>query len=116
MLRLKELRLELGLQSQDVAQKLGISKQAYSNYEGNRREPDVETLCLLADFFGVSIDYLVGRPTIPASAAPREKAILSVMSKLDEHSQKDVISYATFLAAKRERIDIPAEKDEANFA
>ena len=44
-----------------VASELGISQRAYSNYENGTREPDFTTLAKIADHFGVSIDYLLGR-------------------------------------------------------
>lgn len=62
MIRLKELRTNSGLQQKDIASALNISKQSYSNYELGQREPSLETLCALADYFGVSVDYLLGKP------------------------------------------------------
>lgn len=62
MIRLKELRTQNGLQQKEIASALNISKQSYSNYELGQREPSIETLCLLADYFGVSVDYLLGKP------------------------------------------------------
>lgn len=59
--RLRELRYEKKLKQSDVANALGFSGQAISNYESGKREPKVSDLILLADFFDVSIDYLVGR-------------------------------------------------------
>lgn len=61
MKNIKSLRLEKNLSQQTVANYLGITQQAYANYERGVREPDHETLTKLADFFEVSIDYLLGR-------------------------------------------------------
>lgn len=60
--RLATLRSAKGLTHQEVANLLGITRQAYSNYEGGKREPDHKTLKRLAEVFEVSTDYLLGRP------------------------------------------------------
>ena len=59
--RLKELRQSKGLTQRALAERLNISKSAVSMYENGSREPDHETTELIADFFNVDIDYLVGR-------------------------------------------------------
>lgn len=59
--RLRELRLERKLKLSDVGNFLGFSGQAISYYEYGKREPKITELILLADYFNVSIDYLVGR-------------------------------------------------------
>ncbi|MDE7406441.1 MAG: helix-turn-helix domain-containing protein [Clostridiales bacterium] len=61
MNRLKELRREKKLKQVDVATVIGMSMQALSNYENGLREPDFTTLNKLAEYFGVSVDYLLGR-------------------------------------------------------
>lgn len=55
------LRKNIGLTQKDLAERLGISRQAYANYESGNREPDIQTLIKLSSFFDVSIDYLVGK-------------------------------------------------------
>ncbi|MFD2614466.1 helix-turn-helix domain-containing protein [Paenibacillus gansuensis] len=59
--RLSILRTNKKLTHQDMADRLGITRQAYGNYESGKREPDYETLQKLADLFNVSLDYLLGR-------------------------------------------------------
>lgn len=59
--RLVELRKKRDLRQQDVADHLHITRSTYAQYEINRRVPEYATLEKLADFFEVSIDYLVGR-------------------------------------------------------
>ncbi|MFS0576319.1 helix-turn-helix transcriptional regulator [Sporosarcina sp. 179-K 3D1 HS] len=60
--RLKNLRLEAKLTQQDVANKLGITRQAYGYYESekSKREPDHDSTQKLARIFDVSLDYLLG--------------------------------------------------------
>lgn len=59
--RLTLLREQKGLTQDEMAKKLNISRSALSLWEIGKREPNFETLKLLADFFGVSVDYLLGR-------------------------------------------------------
>ncbi len=60
MLKLKELRKMKGLTQQQVADKLNIGRSTYAQYESNSREPDYETLINLANFYEVTVDYLLG--------------------------------------------------------
>ncbi|MGN0796225.1 MAG: helix-turn-helix domain-containing protein [Christensenellales bacterium] len=61
MNKLKELRKEKNLLQKDIAKELNIKNTTYSNWEVGVSEPDIQSLTRLADFFGCSIDYLVGR-------------------------------------------------------
>ena len=58
---LKRLRVNQNLTQDDFAKKINITKAAISNYENGRRLPDYETLELIADYFNVNIDFLMGR-------------------------------------------------------
>ncbi len=60
MNNLKMLRKSDGLTQSQVAQALNIGTQAYSYYERGDREPPLELLCKMADYFNVSVDYLIG--------------------------------------------------------
>ena len=59
--RLRELRQNKGLSQSQLSDALGISKSAISMYELGKREPDLETLEDIADFFNVDINYLLGK-------------------------------------------------------
>ena len=56
----KMLRTELGLGQVELATKLGVSKGIISLWENGLREPNMSSLILIAKFFNVSIDFLVG--------------------------------------------------------
>jgi transcriptional regulator with XRE-family HTH domain len=58
--RLKELRQEKGIGQVELAKKIGVSKGVISFWENGLREPNMHSLILLAQFFEVTIDYLVG--------------------------------------------------------
>lgn len=57
----KSLRIAGGYTQQEMADKLNISRSTIGMYETGAREPDYNTLELIADFFNVDIDYLLGR-------------------------------------------------------
>ncbi|EAC8481852.1 XRE family transcriptional regulator [Listeria monocytogenes] len=59
--RLKQLRKNNNKTQEDISKILGISRGAYSHIENGRNEPDMETIVKLANIFGVSTDYLLGR-------------------------------------------------------
>ena len=62
---LKELRTKKGLKQSDMADFLGITPQAYQRYEYGTSEPNADGYSKLADFYGVSTDYLLGREPPP---------------------------------------------------
>ena len=59
--RLIELRNHRQLAQPVVAKAVGITTRTYQRYEAGEREPTASTLIRMADFYGVTIDYLVGR-------------------------------------------------------
>ncbi len=59
--RLSLLRKERGYTQEWTAGQVQLSLRAYQNYERGDREPVAGTLLTLADFYGVSVDYLLGR-------------------------------------------------------
>lgn len=65
--RLKLLKSQNKLLQKDIAPAIGISLRAYQYYETDTKEPTMSNLIALANFFDVSIDYLVGRTDNPNS-------------------------------------------------
>ena len=61
MMRLKELRTEKGATQKEVAEFICCSPLVYSRYEREEREPDIDALCKLANYFNVTVDYIVCR-------------------------------------------------------
>ena len=59
--RLKKLRIDSGYTQEQLAKKLGITKSRLGMYEIGQRNPDFETLELIADFFNVDMNYLLGK-------------------------------------------------------
>lgn len=58
--RIKEIRKEIGLTQTYVSAETGISQSKLSKYESGELEPNIEQLGILAEFYNISIDYLLG--------------------------------------------------------
>ena len=72
--RMRDLREDADLSQAELAEALGIAQTTYSGYERGFREPSLDMLCQIADFFHTSTDYLLGRtdnPAPPADKSPR---------------------------------------------
>lgn len=93
MNRLKEIRERKGLTQKEVAEFLGRGVGSYANYETSRRDMDTETLMMLAEYFGVTTDYILGRS--------REEELKSKANetKVDELLMKEAIRIAEQIQA-----------------
>lgn len=65
MTNLRKIREEKGVSQAAVAKELGISRQAYNNYELGKREADYETLLKLAEYFETTVEELIKEAEIP---------------------------------------------------
>jgi transcriptional regulator with XRE-family HTH domain len=65
MLRLRELREQSSILQKDLSAELKIGISTLSQYETNKREPDIQTILRIADYFNVSVDYLLGKTDEP---------------------------------------------------
>lgn len=63
--RIIQLKTDRNLLQKDIAAAIGLSVRGYQYYEKGQKEPTLSVLLRLADFFGVSLDYLVGRTDDP---------------------------------------------------
>ena len=70
---IKSYRKSLNLSQEQLAKATGISQQAISFWEQNKRTPNMDDCIILADFFGITLDELVGREHIPTQ---NKKAII----------------------------------------
>lgn len=68
MNRIKELRSERNIKQAELASIVKVSQAALSGYETGKYEADIETYKRIADFFSVSLDYLLGKETVPSNA------------------------------------------------
>lgn len=97
MKNLKIIRKSLNYTQKDVAQKLNIAEPTYSHYESGRYEPNTDTLVKLADFFGCSVDYLLGHQTKNIvyldSLTENQKEAISLIKTLSDRETAKVIGY-----------------------
>lgn len=77
MLKLKETREARGYTQDEIANYLGVSRPTYTRYEQGTRECSFETLKKIADFFDVSIDYLLGREISSNHPDPKVSKLLT---------------------------------------
>ncbi|MCH5193264.1 MAG: helix-turn-helix transcriptional regulator [Oscillospiraceae bacterium] len=91
-LKLKELRSIKGVTQEQIAEKLYCTFQTYSKYENGHRNPPLETLVQLADYFDVTTDYILGRENISAQALTEyEKELIEAARKADDRARKDAL-------------------------
>lgn len=83
--RIRDLREDRDLRQCDLAEHTGIDQRTISNYETGKTLPDAYALIKLADFFGVSIDYLVGRAKYDYYTNKKKiQAIEKIQKQLEE--------------------------------
>lgn len=92
-MKLKELRKENKKSQEEIAKFLNLNQTSYGRYELETSEPTIETLCKLADYYGVSLDYLVGRDFANEFGYlnQEEKAIISSYRKLNSYNKARMI-------------------------
>lgn len=73
---LKGLRKQKKLTQQDVAEIIGVDRVTLARYESGARLPSLEVLIKLADFFEVSVDYLLGRTDSPSAKSENKEPVL----------------------------------------
>ena len=69
----KKARKAANLTQEEVAQKLGLTRAAYTHYEKGTRECPFDTLRKLASIFNVSVDYLLGREVLNMPSIPQDE-------------------------------------------
>lgn len=96
--RLKELRKEFSISQQKLANELGISQQSINKYENHDVEPDISMLKNMAEYFGTTVDYIVGYTDDPAKPidgtvsllSREESALICNYRKLSENEKKSI--------------------------
>ena len=108
--RLRDLRTERGITQQQLADLLHLGRSTVAGYEVKGKQPDNARLCQIADFFGVSVDYLLGQtddraPKEPAPV-PTDPAILEALSYLEGLSGEAMASALRCLQAIKTLDDV----------
>lgn len=99
--RLRELRKANKISQKALGEKIGLSMQSINDIESGRRSTTADKLILIADFFSISLDYLLGRTDIkdmaqnstetPTALTPEEQLLLENYRKLDNVSKGRLI-------------------------
>ncbi len=105
--RLRELRNSKSLTQLELSRQLNISKSNISKYENNTIEPNLEILDKIANFFDVSVDYLLGRVNIKNPYVDKKE-------ETKEPKKDPFDAFETFAAHQKEG-GITNEKDLANM-
>lgn len=85
-IRLRRIREEKGLDQKEAAEKLGMSNVVLNRYEKDKREPDLNTIFTLAQFYGVSIDWLVKGNKLSIPDDPKYAGVEGVLE--EEYARK----------------------------
>ena len=93
MEKLLFLREQLNVTQKAVADYIGLSRQAYAHYEFGDRYPDLKTLCKLADFFVVSVDYLLGRETCNLALSPPPSEYQRIYESQPRETQENILEF-----------------------
>ena len=101
--RLKELRMNNGLKQSDLAKLLSISTSRYGQYETGRRSPDYKLLIQIANFYNVSIDYLLGRTNVINPENIDENDLLAKLNTADSETKASVEQFLNYLLYEKER-------------
>lgn len=121
MERLKQLRTDAGLTQQDVARLLGVERSTYVKYERGQSDPPTATLIRLADYFGVSVDYVIGRDFSLATAGSNglppdllsdEEQLLVMYRSMNQQGKEYILQTMTMAVQTYKKIDSSANLEE----
>ena len=90
-MKLKELRNKENLSQRQLSEKLEIPEQTLYSWENQTRQPNIENLIKLADYYHITIDELVGRPTSLINKmllSERERSIIEKVLAMDLKQQE----------------------------
>lgn len=97
MNRIKSLRQEKGLSQQDLAKLLFVNQTAVSQWERERTNPSTDTAIALANFFNVSVDYLLGcentEPSVSAASHIKIPVLGEVQAGLPMEAVENILDY-----------------------
>lgn len=107
--RLRIYRLKKGISQQKLGILLSVSQQAVGKWEKGIAEPDSLTLNKLANYFGITVDYLLGRTDSPNLATPNEIQGIEIpfsirinMEDLNVDQIEDVLNYIDYIKYKKD--------------
>lgn len=97
---LRELRTKKGVYQKDVAKYLGVDRTTYVKYERGDSEPSIDIIKKLANYFDVTVDFLVGEEkkanTLDEQLSGIEFALYGEIHDLTDDEKQDILSYVKF--------------------
>lgn len=99
---LRILRKEKGISMKALGDCIGVAESTISQYETGKRQPDLETLSKLSDFFGVTTDYLIGRNEETPQLDAEALEIYNTISQLSQENQKRIFDLAKALQSSQQ--------------
>lgn len=101
----KYLRKRAGLTQEELSEKLRMSKSSISMYENGNREPEFETLEVIADYFNVDMNFLLGIEKKPGESKWDDVQALEnakLFSGLTEEKKREALRYLRYLSGLKE--------------
>lgn len=105
MNRLKELRIEKGLLQSDIAKIINKSERTVGFYETGERDMNTETLAKLADFFDVTIDYLLGKSDIKKPDKDTQEFQFAYHSEMNGLTPEEVADALRFYKEMKKKLN-----------
>jgi len=112
--RIKALRANKSLSMDDLARELGITKSRISMWENNGVVPRTDLLQKLSQYFGVTVDYLLGNDHIK-NQKPESMAMSILQRGLNEMNEKELEKAKNILSAAFTNIFNDSEDDDEDF-
>lgn len=98
--KFKELRISSGYTQQELANKFDVSQSTITMWENGKRQPDLETLECIADFFNVDMNYLTGTSEKTTRILDQQQhRLLAFYGQLNAEGQEKLLDYAADLVA-----------------
>lgn len=94
--KLIQLRKRNKFTQNEIADKLGIARSTYSNYERNYNEPDLTVLAKLSSIYDVTIDYLLDMERNITVLKDDERILLSKFNQLNDNDKNDIVDYIDY--------------------
>lgn len=112
--RMKELRDERHLSQEKLAALLGVSRMTVNNYENDKRAPDIDFATQIADYFGVTVEFLTGHTEYRYKqdekiSLERAEKLFRLMEKLPQPEAQEMVS--TIINTLEKSIDLEMAED-----
>lgn len=103
--RLKYLRLDKQISQTELAKQFNIARSTLSQYESNQRTPSDEIKLKIADYFNVSLDYLLGKTNIPSYESNKHEPTIALHSdyeydELPKEAKDEINNFIEFVKQK----------------